>query len=677
MNTCPTLLLIAAAFFPALSAAPAQVLWEAYNDHRGGATTAVNATSYDMLTTAEGLPLKNIATGQDLPALLVMESEGGATDNFGANGPVNPGSPAGLFFANFCEVGNDGIPGLRSSTEALLRLRFTGLDPARRYKFRGTTSRAGNYNDRWSIFKIVEADNSAAAHINGSTNLNLFTATTYAAAGLGPDEVALNSGDNKAGSLVGWDSINPGADGTFAIEARQYVGKAPFGNPAAGPYGYSFSAIYLAEVPATGNLNITGNPENKLVAAGTTATFSVTATSTAPITYRWQSTAAGGDVFTDIPGAPAAAASYITPVLTVADNNKKFRCRVTSGGNNANSGEATLRVDGVLPAISAITSSSNLSAVYITFSEPMALEPLGTRANYSINGGLTINAITALDPLTVKLSTTAQTPSNTYAVQLNNLKDLAGNSIVPNTSGTFRAFDIIAGAVGVDIWEGIGGNLASFQTDERYPDNPDRNFVAAGLDSTTVWPDGPTNTYGGRLRAWLTPVVSGNYHFFLNSDNGGELRLSTDASFANLVLLCTDTTAGNGFEEPGATATTAEPVALLAGQRYALEAIWEEDNGADYCLVAWRAEANQTPADQLTPLSGSLLSYYGPAPTGQEPLGKITSVRVQAGQIIIEWSGAGTLQTSPFLSGWTDIQAATSPYQTPVSGTKRYYRLRR
>jgi hypothetical protein len=242
-----------------LIAAPAfgQINWEAFNDHRIGGFTSPNATGWEMRLTGSGGPLRDILTGLDLPVNMTVEEEGGPSDDFGANSAPDPGTPADLFFANKVTIGGvgaDGIVGVRSSLAGVVRLRFTNLNPTKRYKFVGTVCRGRiDYVDRWSVFKIVEAAGAAAAHVDASPDLNLFTAATFPDGGLLEDEVALNSGNNLPGSLVVWDQIDPGKDGTFAIEARQFVGLAPFGVPIAGPYGYSFNAMYLAEVePGTG-----------------------------------------------------------------------------------------------------------------------------------------------------------------------------------------------------------------------------------------------------------------------------------------------------------------------------------------------------------------------------------------------------------------------------------------
>jgi hypothetical protein len=82
---------------------------------------------------------------------------------------------------------------------------------------------------------------------------------------------------------------------------------------------------------------ITTQPASQMVAAGQTAAFSVVAAGTAPLTYQWQENAL------DIPGATAA--SYTTPVTTIADSGELFRVVVTNSAGNITSNTATLTVN--------------------------------------------------------------------------------------------------------------------------------------------------------------------------------------------------------------------------------------------------------------------------------------------------------------------------------------------
>ncbi len=107
-----------------------------------------------------------------------------------------------------------------------------------------------------------------------------------------------------------------------------------------------------------GGPTITVQPSNQSAIEGATATFSVTATGSAPITYQWQKDAGGG--FADISGATSS--SYTTPALTLADDADLFRCQVTdtTGGPVASS-SATLTVTQP-PAIEATLVGGGASA---------------------------------------------------------------------------------------------------------------------------------------------------------------------------------------------------------------------------------------------------------------------------------------------------------------------------
>lgn len=71
---------------------------------------------------------------------------------------------------------------------------------------------------------------------------------------------------------------------------------------------------------------ITAQPQNVNVCAGSTATFSVTATGTG-ITYQWQVSTDGGVTYSDISGATAS--SYTINPVTLGMNNNRYRCVVS------------------------------------------------------------------------------------------------------------------------------------------------------------------------------------------------------------------------------------------------------------------------------------------------------------------------------------------------------------
>ena len=74
---------------------------------------------------------------------------------------------------------------------------------------------------------------------------------------------------------------------------------------------------------------ITTQPANQTVTAGQTATFTVVAAGTAPLSYQWQKNGV------NITGATSA--SYTTPATTTSDSGATFRAVVTNSAGNATS----------------------------------------------------------------------------------------------------------------------------------------------------------------------------------------------------------------------------------------------------------------------------------------------------------------------------------------------------
>src|SRR4029077_12241783 len=90
---------------------------------------------------------------------------------------------------------------------------------------------------------------------------------------------------------------------------------------------------------------------NQTVTAGQTATFSVTATGTAPLTYQWSKNGAA------ISGATSS--SYTSPATASSDNGAQFSVVVSNSAGSATSGAATLTVSAAAVAPSITTQPAN------------------------------------------------------------------------------------------------------------------------------------------------------------------------------------------------------------------------------------------------------------------------------------------------------------------------------
>ena len=87
-----------------------------------------------------------------------------------------------------------------------------------------------------------------------------------------------------------------------------------------------------------------------------------------------------------------------------------------------------------------------------------------------------------------------------------------------------------AGGLLREVYTGIGGSLLDdLYASSKYPDQPDLTEILREFEAPTDVLD----NYGQRLRGFVVPPVSGNYTFWIASDDGGQLWLSTDDNPAN------------------------------------------------------------------------------------------------------------------------------------------------
>jgi hypothetical protein len=96
---------------------------------------------------------------------------------------------------------------------------------------------------------------------------------------------------------------------------------------------------------------VISQPANETVQVGQTATFSVTATGSAPLTYQWYKNG------TVIP--VATSSTYTTPATVIGDNNSQFTIAVTNPVGSAQSNPAILTVINTIPLASSLACNSS------------------------------------------------------------------------------------------------------------------------------------------------------------------------------------------------------------------------------------------------------------------------------------------------------------------------------
>lgn len=288
------------------------------------------------------------------------------------------------------------------------------------------------------------------------------------------------------------------------------------------------------------------------------------------------------------------------------------------------------------PTLVGASGSASGTTLTLTFSEKVDPVTAGNIANYSVSPALAVTAA-AVKGNTVTLTTAKQNLNGTeYVISVSNVQDLSKKTIVAGSKVSAYAFVTLRdGVAKFSAWLGISGGLQNLLDDPRYQaGTPDVVGAMFGMNSRDVFPTDANDNYGATMEAILTPAESGNYRFFIYSDDASQLFLSTDDKAANLAQIAEETGCCNFFTEPDSPRTS-EPIALTAGKKYFIRLVYKEGGGGDYGQVAWRKEGDATPASALRPIDGKFLSSEAVA----SPAGFIKSVTprpstVQAGNNI-------------------------------------------
>ncbi len=152
-----------------------------------------------------------------------------------------------------------------------------------------------------------------------------------------------------------------------------------------------------------------------------------------------------------------------------------------------------------------------------------------------------------------------------------------------------------------------------------YPDKPTGSEILNTFEGPVDYMD----NYGSRLRGWLMPPDSGDYTFWIASDDYSELWLSTDADPANKAMIANvpGYVPSRDFDNNNGTGGASQKSAaqsLVKGNAYYIEALMKEGGGGDNIAVAWQGPgiaARQIISANYVSLAPFLpVRAYGPRP---------------------------------------------------------------
>ncbi|MBL9126526.1 MAG: Ig-like domain-containing protein, partial [Verrucomicrobiales bacterium] len=305
---------------------------------------------------------------------------------------------------------------------------------------------------------------------------------------------------------------------------------------------------------------------------------------------------------------------------------------VSNDYGSATSQPVTLNVrpaDTVAPVLRYAAGNRTFDGVRVWFSEPLDPATAQDAANYKLSDGLTVVSATLSAPAgsvgdnIVVLATSAQTPGKTYTVTVGGVKDQAvpANLVAAGSSVGFSSWTLSSGFLAFEHYDGISGaadsDIVKGLADPRViAGKPTTSgYVQGRFDTRTVFPDDSHEAYLARITGWIIPTESGDYYFFLGSDDAGRLYLSSNETPPNPETdtpICIEEDCCDAFAEPdaGDPATTSSPISLQAGKRYAILALLKEGGGGDHMEVAWRKSTDTTPAASLPRIPGRYLYAY-------------------------------------------------------------------
>jgi hypothetical protein len=155
--------------------------------------------------------------------------------------------------------------------------------------------------------------------------------------------------------------------------------------------------------------------------------------------------------------------------------------------------------------------------------------------------------------------------------------------------------------------EGTGGLLREFWADASgcsISSIPlDRPATASSIITSFEGPINVAHNYGARIRGYICPPATGDYTFWLASDDAGELWISTDEDPANKTRIAFVDGWTNPREWEKYPTQKSATVRLETGRRYYVEVLHKDCESGDYVGVGW-----QMPNGQLErPIAGNHL----------------------------------------------------------------------
>ena len=136
-----------------------------------------------------------------------------------------------------------------------------------------------------------------------------------------------------------------------------------------------------------------------------------------------------------------------------------------------------------------------------------------------------------------------------------------------------------------EFYPGITGTRVTSLTEHAsFPDSPESLSILSVFET----PVNVAERFGRRVQGLVVPPQTGDYHFWISSDNHSALYLSNDETPANKRLVAEIKGATSYRQWDKYDSQRSEPIRLVANEHYYVEALMKEQVNNDHLTVRWQ-----------------------------------------------------------------------------------------
>ncbi|MBV9658942.1 MAG: DUF1800 family protein [Verrucomicrobia bacterium] len=287
-----------------------------------------------------------------------------------------------------------------------------------------------------------------------------------------------------------------------------------------------------------------------------------------------------------------------------------------------------------------ITRTGRLDALTINYSLGGTATP-GT--DYTAPSG-TVTLPLGAASATVRITPLANSAMTTPRTVILNVSAGASYTVGTPASATVSlAPRPTSGQVLQEIWTGLAyGEVSLIPVTA----SPVSSRLLTTLENPKTAPLG--NNYGTRIRGYLNAPTTGNYTFWIASDDQSELWISTDRDPANLVKRAYVLTYTGSRQWTKEANQQSKLIALTAGKKYYFEVLQANGSGGENLAVGWLkpGESGTAPSEIVGATAGTLDPYI-PAVMVPDPSTLYFSNLLPVSGGPSAASGTATLRLSP------------------------------